>query len=75
MRIEVEIGMIEIDALPEGVSAEGLRAAVVVALAADIRAGAVPGLAGQPADAIAPAGPAHALGARIVRDIYGRLTR
>jgi len=75
MSVEVEIGAIEIDVLPEGVSAEGLRAAIVGALEAQIRAGAVPGLAGQPADAAAPAGPAEALGARIVRDVYGGLTR
>ncbi|MCG8597769.1 MAG: hypothetical protein MI785_25850 [Kiloniellales bacterium] len=34
MRVEVEIGTVEIDALPPGVTAEGLRAAVVGALKA-----------------------------------------
>ena len=36
MRVEVEIGTIEVDALLEGMSAEGLRAAVVEALEGEI---------------------------------------
>lgn len=47
MRIEVEICTIEVDALPAGVTVEGLRAAVVQALEARIRAGGVPGLPGS----------------------------
>jgi hypothetical protein len=43
MRVEGEIGTIEIDALPEGMSAEELRAAVAGALEAQIRAGGAPG--------------------------------
>lgn len=75
MRVEVQIGTIEIDALPQGVSAEWLRAAVVVALAAEIRAGAVPGLAGVSADAIAPAVPSQGLGTQIAHDILRGLER
>lgn len=37
MKIEVEIGTIEIDALPSGVTVAGLRAAVAGALEAQIR--------------------------------------
>ena len=43
MRVEVQIGTIEVDSLPQGMSAERLRVAVPEALEALIRAGGVSG--------------------------------
>lgn len=79
MRVEVEIGSIEIDALPEGVSTERLRAEIVGALEAEILAGAVPTapLSGSRADLVKriPPGRAAGLGAEVAAAIYEGLAR
>ena len=77
MRVEVAIGTIVVDALPPGVTVEGLRAEIVSALAAEIRAGAVPGLTGGPAvlRGDVAGGASQALAGQIVRGIVGEPDR
>jgi hypothetical protein len=74
MKVEVQIGTIEIDALPEGMSAEGLRAAVIGALQSRILADGLPGIpsAGGSANTHDDA-PGGAIGAQIANEVFGEL--
>ncbi|MCH4561927.1 MULTISPECIES: hypothetical protein [Halomonas] len=77
MRVEVEIGTIEVDALPEGVTVEALRTSIVAELTAQIRASGVPkvGDSGRAPPRGENYGASDAPGVEIARRIYGELGR
>ncbi|MFG0251349.1 MAG: hypothetical protein ACF8NJ_00580 [Phycisphaerales bacterium JB038] len=77
MKIEVEIGTIEVDALPEGVTVEALRTAISGALTKRISTEGIAGIAPSrtaPRPEV-PDTPVAALGAKIAAGIHGGLNR
>ncbi len=77
MRIEVEIGTLAIDALPEGFSADQLKSAVVDQLSLSLRkaASAPVGAPAAAASRAAPAAETPAMGEQIASRIHNEIAR
>ena len=77
MIVEVEIGTIQVNALPEGVTADALRTEIVAGLTMQVKAGGIAGVEsgnGLVSGDIAPGG-FDTLGTEIAHKIYRELVR
>ena len=75
MRVEVEIGTIQVDALPEGVTVDALRTEIIAGLTAHLEAGGIAGVESAKGVVTSSAEPREfdSLGAQIAHKIFGEL--